>query len=192
MSAGGSYVLAMILFKRKNMNHRLTKGAPPGFLGTPSDTRWMDAKLFVKYMTYFIAHTMPSENHQLLVVFDGHRSHTSLEVVELAKQHHITLLTLPRHTIHRLQPLDVSFFWPLQNVFNKDMVKWMTNHPGKRVIDYDFYYIFSLPYLRVVIAEKAIKGFACTEIYQFNTDIFNPDDFAPSSIYDRTTVTTFN
>ena len=84
------------------------KGAPPEFFGTPSDSGWMDAQLFVKYMTHFIAHTMPSENHPLLVVFDGHRSHISLEVVELAKQHHITLLTLPPHTSHRLQPLDVT------------------------------------------------------------------------------------
>ena len=96
MSTGGSYVLAMILFKRKNMNHRHMKGAPPGFFGTTSDSGWMDAQLFVKYMTHFIAHTMPSENHPLLVVFDGHRSHTSLEVVELARQHHVILLTLPR------------------------------------------------------------------------------------------------
>ena len=95
ISAGGSYVPAMILFKRKNMNDRLIKGATPRSLGTHSDNGWMHAQLFVKYMKHFVAYTMPSENHPLLVVFDGHQSHKSLEVVELAKQHHITLLTLP-------------------------------------------------------------------------------------------------
>ena len=123
MSAGGSYITEMILFKQKNMNDRLVKGAPPGFLCTPSDSGWMDAQLLVKYMKHFIAHTMSSENRPLLVMFDGHQSHKSLEVVELATQHQITLLTFPPHTSHRLQPLDVTFFGTLKNGFNKDVDK---------------------------------------------------------------------
>ena len=41
-------------------------------------------------------------------MFDGHVSHKSLEAIRLAKEHGITLLTLPPHTSHRLRPLDVN------------------------------------------------------------------------------------
>ena len=53
-----------------------------------------------------------------LLVLDGHSSHESLAILELAIQHDIHILCLPPHTTHALQPLDRSVFGPLNKAFN--------------------------------------------------------------------------
>ena len=42
----------------------------------------------------------------VVLLFDGHRTHTHLELVEHARAEDITLIELPPHTSHILQPLD--------------------------------------------------------------------------------------
>ncbi|KAJ4466261.1 DDE superfamily endonuclease-domain-containing protein [Lentinula aciculospora] len=56
----------------------------------------------------------------IVLLFDGHQSHISKEWVDLALENNIVLLCLPSHTTHRLQPLDVGCFGPLQTAwFNR-------------------------------------------------------------------------
>jgi hypothetical protein len=45
-----------------------------------------------------------------LLILDGYISHVSVEVVQEARRAGLDLLTLPSHTSHALQPLDVSIF----------------------------------------------------------------------------------
>ena len=55
----------------------------------------------------------------MLLIFDGHHSHISLELIELARENNIHLLCLPPHTTHLLQPLDVGVFGPLKQAWKK-------------------------------------------------------------------------
>lgn len=50
----------------------------------------------------------------ILLILDGHGSHLTDRMIELAIEHDIHLYCLPPHTTHRLQPLDVGVFGPLQ------------------------------------------------------------------------------
>ena len=50
----------------------------------------------------------------ILLIYDGHGSHTILDWITLACANNIILYYLPPHTTHRLQPLDVGCFGPLQ------------------------------------------------------------------------------
>ena len=45
-----------------------------------------------------------------LLIFDGHSSHISVELVQEARANNVHLLCLPAHTTHLLQPLDVAVF----------------------------------------------------------------------------------
>ena len=83
MSAAGAFVRPMFLFKRRNMNKLLLKNCPAGALGLPSAKGWMDCELFVKYLLHIIKCVKPSKSNAVLVLFDGHHSHKSLEAVEL-------------------------------------------------------------------------------------------------------------
>jgi len=124
----------------------------------------------------------PSRSNPVLVILDGHQSHKSISAVELARENYITLVTIPPHTSHRLQPLDLTFFGPLKKAYNREVDKWMTRYPGRRVTDYDLCELFTPAYQRAASIEKAVNGFKCSGIFPLNPDVFDDEDFSPASV----------
>ena len=50
----------------------------------------------------------------ILLIYNGHGSHTTLSWIDHARTNNMILYCLPPHTTHRLQPLNVGCFGPLQ------------------------------------------------------------------------------
>jgi hypothetical protein len=67
----------------------------------------------------------PSNRH--LLTLDGYGSHVILEAIEHAQQFGLDMITLPSHTSHALQPLDVSYFKPFKIAFKKKkkIITWL-------------------------------------------------------------------
>ncbi|XP_034034566.1 tigger transposable element-derived protein 6-like [Thalassophryne amazonica] len=85
-----------------------TQGPPKALYGW-SDSGCINSDLFKKwFLKHFLRHA-PKER-PLLLIFDGHKSPVSLEVVEAARNQGVILLCLPPHCSHILQPLDVGLF----------------------------------------------------------------------------------
>ena len=59
------------------------------------------------------------ETGPVFLFVDGHISHVSLELIQLAKQKGVTLFCLPSHTTHVLQLLDVAVYWPVKKSWKK-------------------------------------------------------------------------
>jgi len=59
-------------------------------------------------------HEMNLASPFFLSTYDGHSSHEKLKPINLTCTHNIILFCLPPHTTHKLQPLDVGVFGPLQ------------------------------------------------------------------------------
>ena len=182
MNASGDFILPMFIFKRKRWTDLLMRNCPTGSIGHPSPNGWIDQDLFLTYLQHFVAFTKPCETNPVLLVIDGHHSHKSLRAVEFARQNYITILTLPPHSSHRLQPLDLTFFGPLKKALNAEMDKWMLMHAAKRITDYDLCHIFTPVYQRVANVDKAVNGFAASGIWPYNPDKFGDEHFAPSTV----------
>jgi hypothetical protein len=58
-----------------------------------------------------------SSGKTILLIYDGHKSYETIELHETVVQHKIQLYCLPAHTSHRLWPLDVGVFGPLQHAW---------------------------------------------------------------------------
>jgi hypothetical protein len=56
-----------------------------------------------------------------MMVFDGHASHISSEVIRACVANKVILLCLPPHTTHLLQPLDIGLFAPLSVYYKNDI-----------------------------------------------------------------------
>jgi hypothetical protein len=73
---------------------------------------WITSYLFAVWMSRFIELVYTSNSispeHRHLFILDGHISHVNVEVVQEGRRVGLDLLTLPSHTSHALQPLDVS------------------------------------------------------------------------------------
>ena len=133
-SAAGNYVPPIILFKRKRMPPQLSEGAPPGSLVMCNDSGWMDTEVFISWLEHFINHVKPSQERKVLIVLDGHQSHTkNLRAINLARENGIILLSLPPHTTRKTQPLDRTFFKPVQTYYIQAIEKWLRSHPGRCV-----------------------------------------------------------
>ena len=83
-----------------------------------SPNGYMDAELFTTWMRrVFIPDT--SHLRPTLLIFDGHASHITIDVIDIARENNVILYCLPPHTTNILQPLDVAIFRPMKQHFSR-------------------------------------------------------------------------
>ena len=103
-----------------------------------------------------------------LLIIDGHNSHVTVDVVMKAMEVGLDLVTLPSHTSHRLQPLDVAVFAPYKKAFRKYRDAWVVKHPrqsaGKKILAL----WVSLGLQRALTVSNICAGFCGTGIWPLN------------------------
>lgn len=117
----------------------------------------MNIETFVKWLKHFVLHVKSSNENKVLLILDGHSSHKGLEVLEYAKENGIILFCLPAHCSHRVQPLDVGFFAPLQTFYNMEIQKWTRDNPGRTVTHFQVAKLFNNAYLKAATPCKCHK-----------------------------------
>jgi hypothetical protein len=168
------------------MKPELLDKAPPGSQAAAHPSGWMQTEIYAQWFDHFLKHANPSQASPVLLILDGHKTHTTnLEVINKAREHHVTLLCLPPHCSHRLQPLDVSFMKPLSTFYTQEVEKWLHNHTGRVVTIQQLPSLFRKAYLRAASALTAVNGFRKTGIFPVNIDVFTEVDFAASAPTDR-------
>ena len=108
----------MMIFPRKQTppaNFR--EGAVAQTLFANSTNGWINNDLFLQWFKFFLANIPPTQ--PVLLNMDGHGTHMSIELIELARSSGVHLLCLPSHTTHVLQPLDVGVFKSLKAIFQR-------------------------------------------------------------------------
>lgn len=69
----------------------------------------MESDVFLRYFeTSFLQQL--GDKRPVLVIYHGHVSHVDERLIHIARQNNITILTLPPHSSHLLQPLDLTVF----------------------------------------------------------------------------------
>jgi hypothetical protein len=107
MSASGIFVPPLIIFPRKNANHLLIRGAPPGTIFKYQPFGWISSEIFMDWFEHFVSVTKPSASDPVLLIVDGHTSHTrNLHLINKARECHVAIICLPPHSTHKLQPLE--------------------------------------------------------------------------------------
>jgi len=119
-NASGQQIPPYFIFPGARMHASLLEGSTPGTYGTVSDSGWSNTDIFSHYIKYHLEPLLPTRdaNNPILILYDGHRSHVSIGLIEWAKSNHIILFVLPPHCSHILQPMDVSCFGPFENAWN--------------------------------------------------------------------------
>lgn len=179
MNANGHYVPPMMIFPRKNFKAELMDGAPPGSVGKCHPSGWIQSYLFTQWMDHFITHVKPSLEDPVILILDGHYTHTrNMDVIVKARENHIILICLPPHSTHKIQPLDVAFMGPLKTYYCKEIETWLKANPGRTVSPYQIASLFGKAYSRAASMEISINGFRKCGIMPFNRETFRDHDFA--------------
>ncbi|XP_072375657.1 uncharacterized protein [Diabrotica undecimpunctata] len=125
MNAAGGFVPPWS-FLRKNMKAELLNDAPPGTIATCHVSGWMQSHIFTNWLQHFISHVKPSEADPVVLILDGHFSHTrNIDSINLARQNHVVILSPPQHSTHKMQPLDLDITDPLKTYYSQEIENWL-------------------------------------------------------------------
>lgn len=116
---------------------------------------------------------------------DNHVSHKFLPALEYASKNNVIFISLPPHTSHKTQPLDVSVYGPLKTYFEQAVSVYQRSHVGRIISPFEIGQLFGEAYLKAASAQNAVKGFQATGIWPVNRHVFSDDDYLPSSLTER-------
>ena len=97
----------------------------------------MEGDTFYDWFKNMFLENIP-EARPVLLIFDGHASHITLPLIKLALSNKVTVLRLPSHTTHYLQPLDVGVYGPVKTAWEKILVKYARQHLGRALTKDEF------------------------------------------------------
>ena len=117
----------------------------------------------------------------VLLIFDGHSSHITIDVIEYVRLNNINLLCLPSHTSHILQPLDVGVFKSFKTSFSRVCRQYMAKNPGRVVTEDILASLVGQAFGQSHTPLNILSGFKKTGIYPFNPGEISDRQLAPSS-----------
>ena len=108
----------------------------------------------------------PIQRH--LMILDGHNSHVTLDVIVKANKARLDMVTLPSHTSHEIQPLDVAIFKPFKIEFMAYRDVW------SMTMKEDLAQWVSLALKKAMTPSNIKAGFKCIGIWPLdNTAMIN-------------------
>ena len=90
------------------------------------------------------------------------------------RDNHITLLSIPPHGSHKIQPLDCGFFGSLKSAYSQECDAFLVNHGNQPITQRNVAGLFNRAYLWVATLDKAENSFTGCGIYPFNPRVFGP------------------
>lgn len=140
---------------------------------------WMETEIFYNYMSKIIIPGLGNER-PVLMVYDGHSTHVDDRVVALAAANNLTILKLPAHTSHLLQPLDLAVFKSFKSIWDKKLVEWQRHNVGIKMRKQAFAEMFAEAWHQT--SPNVIKsGFKKGGIYPFNSEVIPKEKYDPAA-----------
>ena len=138
---------------------------------------WVDSYQFSKWIDHFIANLKEKEalstQTRYLLILDGYKAHLSLEVLTKAKANGVDMLTLPSHTSHGLQPLDVAIFKSFKVAYRAYKNYWCVRNSGTKVKKGNLAQWMSLAFKKVLTQSNITVGFRGSGIWPLNMEAVN-------------------
>ena len=177
-SASGYALPPFMIYPRKRITDKLKVGAVPGTVFHCSDSGWVNGPLFLKWFEFFLKNIPPIR--PILLLLDGHASHISIDVIELARVNDVHMLCLPAHTTHILQPLDVRVFKSLKAFYYKACKKYISDHSGRVITTDVIASLLAVAWPQSVTPVNIMAGFKKSGVYPLNPGEVTDRQIAPS------------
>ena len=104
-SASGKLLPPYIIYSGKHVMANSTRGGPVGTRYAVSENGWMTKVAYINWFGSTFIPSLPSDHPPVLLIVDGHSSHISYEVRQLAVRNNVHMLKLPPHLTHLLYSL---------------------------------------------------------------------------------------
>jgi hypothetical protein len=156
VSACGNSIPPFFGFPIKNYRGYFIANGPESSTGSVNMSGWMTGDDFLLFTEHFIKHTRVTKDRPVLLLLDNHQSHLAVNVLDLAKENGVVLLSFPPHTSHNLQPLDRSVYGPSKKFVNNACLR---SNPGRTMTIYDIPSIVSQSLPNLLTQKNIMSGF---------------------------------
>jgi len=179
MNATGTDLPPLIVFPSKNMKEELMDVAPAGSVSAGHPRGFVQIGIFTEWLEHFVHFVKPSADDSVLLIVDGHYSHTkNLDVVDKARKHSVAIVSLPLHSTHKMQPLYVGFMKPLRTYYAQEIETWLGNNPGSVVTPFVVCKLFEPAHRRAATMEASVNSFIKTGLFPCNRHILQDHELA--------------
>ena len=101
------------------------------------------------------------------------------------RANNIEILTIPPHTSHLLQPLDLVPFVQFKKYWESNLMKYNNTHSGRVLNKVNFCDVFIPSWNSSIIPKNIIAEFKKTGVYPHDPEVIPKESLAPSHITDR-------
>ena len=170
----GEWVPPLFIFPRKKDNPDYLRGAPVGSTSANQPSGWMTNESFMAWMKHFVKHIGCTKENPALLILDGHVTHVKcLDVLLYARENGLEMISLPPHSTHRMQPLDVTCMGPLEIYYSQVVQTWMRENPGRAVTFHHVAELFEKAYSKVVHSKMLESGFKKCGLWPVDRSVFD-------------------
>jgi hypothetical protein len=145
-------------------------GFPPSWVIAPTQNGWTDNKTGLEWIQHFNKHTKPKrEADYRMLILDGHESHMSAEFNQYCKDNKIIPISMPPHSSHLVQPLDVALFRPLKHAYGGEIsnfIRASINHITKS----EFFIAFKAAHNKTFTGDNIKAAFRGAGIVPWDPD----------------------
>ncbi|XP_052276674.1 uncharacterized protein LOC127875923 [Dreissena polymorpha] len=189
VNAAGTALPPYYVFKGKRTNDDLLKNAAVGANYAMSDSGWVNGEVLMKYLEEhflkFVQRGSGDISQPILLIYDGHASHVSIDIVNWAREHNVILFVLPPHSSHALQPLDITCFGPFKSIFHNECHLYMAKQRGRVITKYDIADLSGKAYLKSMTPATIQSGFRKAGISPFDPTKVPAEMIVPSKSFPK-------
>ncbi|GLV37575.1 hypothetical protein CBL_20387 [Carabus blaptoides fortunei] len=190
VAADGSVLPPFIIFKGGAVQARWTSPkAYPGTVYSVSTNGWMEEPQFFNWFESVFVKWVKDirlqkklQDKEALLLYDGHKSHISLRIVECALSNKIILVKFPSHLTDMLQPLDKCIFGPVKTAREKKLIAYGKKHMGNgvgRLKKNEFTEILGEVWKEAITVNNINSAFINTGMFPVDSAKFPEDEFNP-------------
>ena len=149
---------------------------------TVFDSGWMEKANFCQWFEHSF---IPTVSHLLttgpVVLFlDGHGSHIDFELVQTALKHCVLLMCLHPHASHILQPLDVTCYGPLKQVWRQTLKDFKIKTGAMHVTKVKFLTLLNKVWENSLLEDHLQSGFKCSGFHPLSKQAVSDSKLTPA------------
>jgi hypothetical protein len=147
-----------------------------------SDKGYVNKAIFLDFGRIFVS-TLKSKGlipGEVLLLLDGHYSHLfNWEFMRLMNHNNITVLAIPPHSSHVMQPLDRGPFYSLKRAWNKALHKALRQVGSRKLTKAEWLQVFQPVYQQAISVKNVQGGFRGSGIYPTNRAAITDEQLVP-------------
>ena len=138
----------------------------PGTENRSSPSGWSNSGLFLDFFKNHFVHHVTTR--PCLLLYDGHSTHVTFDIIDTARKENIYLFVLPLHSSHCLQPLGVSVFSPFKMSLSTECHKFLHSHPNHVIVKEDLPSIIGTAFRNSLTFSTIMSCYRKTGIFPFD------------------------